>query len=107
MLDAALQRRPAMAGLTLPFKDGVARVADLGPACRLVYRGPPGHLAGAFAVALPAEPCRSAVAGEEAALWLGPDEWLLIAPEARRASLIDDLRAAIGGRALLPVGGWA
>ncbi|MBV8784036.1 MAG: sarcosine oxidase subunit gamma family protein [Gammaproteobacteria bacterium] len=30
---------------------------------------------------LPAQACRAGSAGERAALWLGPDEWLLIAPE--------------------------
>jgi sarcosine oxidase subunit gamma len=33
----------------------------------------------AFGVALPQEACRAAIAGSRAALWLGPDEWLLLA----------------------------
>ncbi len=34
----------------------------------------------AFGPALPSQPCRAAVGGNRAALWLGPDEWLLLGP---------------------------
>lgn len=34
----------------------------------------------AFGVDLPLQPCRAAVVGDKAALWLGPDEWLLLSP---------------------------
>jgi sarcosine oxidase, subunit gamma len=56
----------------------------LPPAARHILRGGPNvRLAaqGAFGVALPEIACRAASQGERAALWLGPDEWLLIAPE--------------------------
>lgn len=35
-----------------------------------------------FGVDLPAEALRAGMAGDRAALWLGPDEWLLLAPDA-------------------------
>lgn len=35
----------------------------------------------ALRLALPAIACRAVSEGERAALWLGPDEWLLITPE--------------------------
>ena len=35
----------------------------------------------AFGAALPVQPCRAVVTGDRAALWLGPDEWLLLAAE--------------------------
>jgi heterotetrameric sarcosine oxidase gamma subunit len=35
----------------------------------------------ALGVALPTTPCRSSRASERAALWLGPDEWLVLAEE--------------------------
>jgi sarcosine oxidase, subunit gamma len=35
----------------------------------------------ALGLTLPAAACRAVSEGERAALWLGPDEWLLIAPE--------------------------
>ena len=49
----------------------------------------------AFAVSIPAHACRAGVQGERAALWLGPDEWLLIAPEAETAALTAALSGAL------------
>src|SRR5262249_49084162 len=39
--------------------------------------------------------CRALTEGERAVLWLGPDEWLLIAPEAEGAALASSLEAAL------------
>ncbi len=39
------------------------------------------EMSAAFGVALPQEPCRAIEAGARAALWLGPDEWLLLAAD--------------------------
>jgi sarcosine oxidase, subunit gamma len=33
-----------------------------------------------LALGMPVQACRSTVRGDRAALWLGPDEWLLLAP---------------------------
>jgi sarcosine oxidase subunit gamma len=44
-----------------------------------------GEIEHAFGVALPREACRAATNGVRSALWLGPDEWLLIAPEGEAA----------------------
>ena len=49
-------------------------------AARLLLRGDPAALSAAYAIALPAAPCRAAETNAQAALWLGPDEWLLLAP---------------------------
>jgi sarcosine oxidase subunit gamma len=46
--------------------------------------------------ALPTAPCTFVVTDEVEALWLGPDEWLLVAPPGTGAQLQDALRAAIG-----------
>ncbi|TWP39070.1 sarcosine oxidase subunit gamma [Leekyejoonella antrihumi] len=59
----------------------------------------------ALGVALPLEPCSSAVAGEVTVLWLGPDEWLVMTPtgdgETER-----NLRAAVQGHgAVIDVSG--
>ena len=51
----------------------------------------------AFGVDLPAAACRAATAGDRAALWLGPDEHLLIAPEAEAAAVAAALGAALAG----------
>jgi sarcosine oxidase, subunit gamma len=72
----------------------------LPPATRFILRGAePVRAAaeGAFGVSVPARACRAAAAGERAALWLGPDEWLLLAPEAGADALRSALDAALEG----------
>src|SRR4051812_47039728 len=44
---------------------------------------------------LASEPCRSCVQGEFAALWLGPDEQLLIGPESTGPVFFSALEAAL------------
>ncbi len=58
-------------------------LAALPPVARFSFRGNPtaARAAGdAFGVPLPETPCRAASRGDRAALWLGPDEWTLLAP---------------------------
>jgi sarcosine oxidase, subunit gamma len=55
------------------------------PAARYILRGGVAAreaAASALGAALPSVPCRASHAGARAALWLGPDEWLLLAPDA-------------------------
>ena len=70
------------------------------PATRFVFRGPPeaARLCGeAFGCVLPAEACRARHAEGRAALWLGPDEWLLLAPDTvSSADLASRIEAAVG-----------
>ncbi len=47
---------------------------------RLTLRGNASALGAAFGLRLPTQPCRATEADGRAALWLGPDEWLLLAP---------------------------
>jgi sarcosine oxidase subunit gamma len=64
--------------------DGVSLEA-LPPFARFIFRGPEGAaqaMSEAFGISLPREACRASVAADRAALWLGPDEWLLLAPVA-------------------------
>jgi sarcosine oxidase, subunit gamma len=49
----------------------------------------------AFGVELPATACRAATSGGRAALWLGPDEHLLLAPEAEAAAIAAALGTAL------------
>jgi sarcosine oxidase subunit gamma len=68
------------AALALP----TVTLAAVPPATRfsLRARGDAVAAAGrAFGVALPVAACRSATADTRAALWLGPDEWLLLAED--------------------------
>lgn len=65
----------------------------VGPAlARFVVQG--DAAGNAFGVALPTEPCRAAVAGDRAALWLGPEEWLLLAPDAQAPEVVAALVGA-------------
>ena len=46
-------------------------------------------------VLLPTVPCRSVISRDRAALWLGPDEWLIVAPESA-SGLADQATKAVG-----------
>lgn len=80
------------------------------PACsRFVLRGRAAAFAAAgaaFGVELPPNTCRAATAGERAALWLGPDEVLLLAPETDGEALAGSMRSALASlpHALVDVG---
>lgn len=61
------------------------------------------RIGAAFGVTPGDAPCRAAMAGERAALWLGPDEWLLVAPDGTAppsvpatASIVDVSQSTIG-----------
>ncbi len=56
------------------------RIAPARNLSRRLIRGDPTSLGAAFGLALPTRPCTSAE-GERTALWLGPDEWLVLASE--------------------------
>lgn len=95
MAEAATARHGALDELG-PMPAGL-RI--LPPAARWIFRGRAAAIEAAgkaFEAALPQEPCRAATAGERAALWLGPDEWLLLAPEAESTTLGAALARAIG-----------
>jgi len=67
-------------------------IAPAGHASRLSLRAPRASLAAlsqALDLELPTKPKTSVTKGRRAALWLGPDEWLLIAPAT------DDMAAAL------------
>jgi sarcosine oxidase subunit gamma len=75
-------------------------VGQVGPRTRFGYRGAESTLAGlgaAFGVTPLTDICRAASEGDHAALWLGPDEWLLLAPDGEVAALTGKLEAALAG----------
>lgn len=83
-----------------PFSATSPQQRPLPPAGRWILRGGPTvRLAaeGGLGVVLPAAACRAAVRGDSAALWLGPDEWLLIAGEHAAPATAAALRAALTG----------
>jgi sarcosine oxidase subunit gamma len=97
------ERRSALAAYA-------ARFAALGPAVRIEERpflamvtlrvdpkGPAADGVGlALGAPLPVEPGSTAAAEGRDVLWLGPDEWLLIAPPGTQSELVSRLRAAVG-----------
>lgn len=98
-IDAPAARRSPLYGLTLPGRVGLVTVADAGPCARFIYRGAAELSGGAFGVDLPTSPLGAVSAGERAALWLGPDEWLLLAPVAEADALAVGLTGALAGKA--------
>ncbi|MFG3437767.1 sarcosine oxidase subunit gamma [Nonomuraea sp. NPDC047897] len=72
----------------LPFRTQVnLRVDPAGPAAR--------DLGDVLGAPLPVEPCTAVTAGDVTVAWLGPDEWLVIAPPGHRHEL---LAKALGDR---------
>ena len=83
MPDLSTARRaPLVAESTL--------VRPLPPATRYILRGGPQVMDAAgevLGLSIGETPCRAAVHGDRAALWLGPDEQLLLAPEGATAEI--------------------
>lgn len=98
MADVSALRTPSVAALPPGPADAACRIDLLGPALRLVVRGRAGvpeAAAAALGFPLPTEVCRAAVGGDITALWLGPDEWLVLAPVTRAETLPSALEAAL------------
>jgi sarcosine oxidase subunit gamma len=91
MADLSADRRPP------PFTASAA-LRLLPPASRHVLRAEPGllRLAGeALGLSLSMPPCRASVHGSRAALWLGPDERLLLGEEASAPDTVNRLEQAM------------
>jgi sarcosine oxidase subunit gamma len=74
-------------------------IAELPPAARILMRGGDAAvdtIGNALGFALPRQPCRAARSGTRAALWLGPDEWLILAPAGAGDELLTWLTARLG-----------
>lgn len=102
MADLALARSGALDGIVdASPADTACRLDPLPPKTRFILRGRSGTAEAAtdaLGFALPVDACRSVSAGDVAALWLGPDEWLVIGPEAAHGALGRGLADAFGGR---------
>lgn len=93
MAEMTLTRSGALAGHRSTAVSGLPSMT------RFSVRGAEGaraKLAGCFGVDLPTEACRAAEADGKAALWLGPDEWLLIAPDGEAEALTRSIAEALG-----------
>jgi len=86
-----------------------AALSALPPESRFSFRGgadAAGAAGEAFGVALPMTPERASVQEGRAALWLGPDEWLLLAPASAGAEIAAAIARSLGERlhALVDIG---
>ena len=96
--EATIVRSSVLEGRALP-DDGKVRAIELPFATRFILRGGEeiaGPVGAGFGVAPPTRPLASVSEGPRAALWLGPDEWLLIA-EDEPEGLFERLEAALAG----------
>lgn len=78
-----------------------ARLSALGPAARFSFRARDPAVvdacSSAFGVVLPQAACRFAVSNGRRAVWLGPDEWMLVVEGVQSASIEADLANALTG----------
>lgn len=94
--------RDLRADRCLPLVSASTALRALPPATRYVLRGGSDVRAAAqsaLGFGIPATACRATVAGDRAALWLGPDEWLLIAPQPPPSGFAAGLAEALEGLA--------
>jgi sarcosine oxidase, subunit gamma len=94
--------RDLSAARALPLITASSLLQPLPPATRYTLRGGPDARAAAeaaFGVGIPSQACRASARDGRAALWLGPDEWLLIAPESAGGAVASALSATLEGRA--------
>ena len=99
MLDLATARQGPLDAFAGELQRGAAaELSIMPPRAKFVLRCRPGGVGAAgeaFGVVLPSA-CRAAISGDRAALWLGPDEWLLLAPPDEVSSIGDQVSGALG-----------
>lgn len=88
------------ASLAPVLRQDAVSIQKTAPLARLSFRGraeAQAAVAGALGFALPQAPLSAATGAGKAALWLGPDEWLLLAPEAELEAFEAAVNAAVAG----------
>jgi sarcosine oxidase subunit gamma len=76
----------------------MTELRTLAPAARFIFQGGPAARTAAgqaFGVTLPEDACRAIAVGDRAALWLGPDEHLLLAPAGDAEMIATQLASAL------------
>lgn len=110
MVETYLRRSP-LAHKGLPARaradagtgDAGVLLAERPHRCQVNLRGDPADeifiaaVRGAIGVEPPLVPNTTAAAGDLKALWLGPNEWLIVGPDGREKDLAAGLRAALAG----------
>lgn len=101
MRGALASRADAISAVRVP---GVVALRDSGFFGQIDLRGDPAdssflaEVRQVLGLDLPTNANTVAVSGDRAALWLSPDEWLIVVPFATRAQTIDDLKRALAGK---------
>ena len=96
MLDLSTARVSSLPGTNASTNVSIKAAP---PSSRFVLRGVDAMTAAgtAFGVAIPGKPLTSGTNGSRSALWLGPDEWLLLAPERETAAIYQQVSSALDG----------
>jgi sarcosine oxidase, subunit gamma len=98
MADTLLARHRTVAEIRLPAASGRVLVTIAPATNRLIFRGDTAaaKVCGkALGLSLPLEACRATAGGGMAALWLGPDEWLLMIPDGKTQATNEALERAM------------
>ncbi len=101
MADAALKPRSPLEGLALAQRSRFA-LSEAPYAARFILRGGEAVRVAcgmAFGADLPAALGVAGEGGKRVALWLGPDEWLLIADSADAPNIVETLESVLEGTA--------
>jgi heterotetrameric sarcosine oxidase gamma subunit len=95
------RRSPLFHRQPLAGEGGMVWIAEQLFGGKLVLRADPNEavepLRSALGLGLPFEPLTSATAGETSALWMGPDEWMLVTAPGEAAACEEKARAALAG----------
>ncbi|WP_299471053.1 sarcosine oxidase subunit gamma family protein [uncultured Roseibium sp.] len=87
------------AGVSPLLSQSDVSILKAAPIARLSFRAREAALANAgtaFGVPLPTQPLSSEIGAKRAALWMGPDEWTLLAPEEDLETLFETIETALG-----------
>ena len=91
-LAARVTGAPGEAGVLLCERPFRAQINLRGDVAAKRFRD---AVEGVVGVAPPRQPNTTASAGAITAFWLGPDEWLIVAPDDRADKMVEALRAAL------------
>jgi sarcosine oxidase subunit gamma len=98
-LTPEIKRVGAFEGLPAFPATSRVKAVPTGPLARILFRGSPAAAAAVSAVfgaSLSTVPMRAGEAGGRAALWLGPDEWLLIGRDGEGEAILAAIAGAVG-----------
>jgi sarcosine oxidase subunit gamma len=94
-LAARVTNAPGEAGVLLCERPFRAQINLRGEVAAKRFRDAVETAAG---VVSPRQPNTVAKAGDVTVLWLGPDEWLIVAPDERKEEMIGTLRDTLGAQ---------